>query len=105
MSGRDQADVRRIVILIALGIAVNVSAMLYVSNGSADLFTWTYQECVQYQPEVRIGHRCCLSVPVCARWEPQTRPWVYTWLSESAVTSAFVALAASLTIRPGVVSR
>jgi hypothetical protein len=114
MSGRDLAEVRRIVILIALGIAVDVSAMLYVSNGSADIFAWTYQDCVHYRPEAPIGTHSralyevkshAIPAPVCDRFEPRLRTWVYVWFLESVLTSAFIALAASLTIRPGLVSR
>ena len=110
-NGRDQAHVRRIAILIAVGIAVNVSALLYVSNGSADMFAWTYTECTHYRPEPpetsveRDESRAPLRMSVCDRWEARARPWLYAWLLESVATSVFVALAASLAILPGLVSR
>lgn len=112
-TGRDEADVRRIVVLVALGITVDFSALLYVSNGSNDLLAWTYQECVHYQPVVATGHprgfdeveSHLAAPPVCDRWEPRLRSWLYTWLVESVLTSVLVALAATLTLRPGMAGR
>lgn len=103
---------RRIIILSSGGFAAIVLAMLYVSNGSADTFAWTYQECVHYQSEAStpapvrfrevVGHP--LRVLICDRWESRVRSWVFMWLVESALALAFIALAASLT-RPGMARR
>lgn len=80
----------RIRVLLVVGLAAIVSALLYVSNGSNSDMVWTYQDCVawHYYPRSCHANEMCaqnISGPVCLRTEPKLQSWVFVWVTESVL--------------------
>lgn len=84
---------RRVHVLTLIGLAAVISALLYVGNGAGHEMVWTYAQCVAWQQidctsGDRMSTRCHFVGSICVRTEPRVQPWVYAWLTESAVTTA-----------------
>jgi hypothetical protein len=96
---------RRIAILSAAGLAAILSAGLYVHTGAAHGMVWTYPRCIEYAtepcpPPQGVGVMTCHHIALtCKRFQIALQPWVYDWLSQSALSTAFVGVVAILVSR------